>query len=414
MRVAYLVGHYPAVSHTFILREVAELRRLGVDVRTISIHRAGEADLLSEADRREDASTFAVLPTSVPRLLSAHLRAFAAGPLAYLRTLAYALRTSAPGLRARLWRLFYFAEAMIAWGHCRTAGVRHLHAQFADTATDVALLVARFENARRGARARPPFGWSLAVHGPVEFYNVDQYALPAKLSAARFAVAISDFGRSQLMTLAPRDRWQDIHVVHCGVDPSVYVPPPAREQRDPLTILTVGRLVPKKGLPVLLEALRDLRVRGLPVRLAVVGDGPARAEFEAHARTLGVADHVEFAGSVGQDEIRARYATADVFCLPSFAEGIPVVLMEAMAMELPVVTTTIMGIPELVADGVHGRLVPPGRPDRLADALAELLAATPEQRAEMGRAGRERVLAAFDVREEARRLQRAFAAYVVT
>ena len=419
-RVAYLVGRYPAISHTFILREVEELRRLGADVATISIHRTPEAELLSDADRRERASTFAVLPIAAPRLLWTHARAFAAAPAAYARTLAYALRTATPGLRGRLWRLFYFAEAMVVQRHCRSAGIRHLHAQFADTATDVALLVASYENARRppsraagsrdaaASRSRSPFTWSLAVHGPVEFYNVEQYALAAKLADARFAVAISDFGRSQLMTLAAPERWDDVHVVHCGVDPDVYAPPPPRPARpaEP-TLLTVGRLVEKKGLPILLEALAALRAQGTAARLVVVGDGPARADFEAVARRLGVAEHVEFAGAVGQDEIRARYAAADVFCLPSFAEGIPVVLMEAMAMELPVVSTAIMGIPELIADGVEGRLVPPGRADLLAAALAALLA-DPDQRAAMGRAGRAKVTADFDVRASAQQLQRIF------
>jgi glycosyltransferase involved in cell wall biosynthesis len=405
MRVAYVIGRYPAVSHAFILREVEQLRRLGVDVRTISIHRTDAAGLLSEADRREAASTFAVLPTSAARLLGAHVRALLAAPAAYLATLAYALRTSAPGLRGRLWRLFYFAEAMVVQRHCRATGIEHLHAQFADTATDVALLVARYERARRGDGRR--LSWSLAVHGPVEFANVEQYALAEKLAQARFAVAISDFGRSQLMTLSERERWQDVHVVHCGVEPDVYAPPAQRPVRDELRLLYVGRLVSKKGLPVLLEALRELRDRGPAARLVVVGDGPARADFEALARRLGLAEQVEFAGAVGQDEIRERYAAADVFCLPSFSEGLPVVLMEAMAMELPVVTTAIMGVPELVTDGVHGRLVPPGRADRLVEAIAEL-AADPSRRAAMGRAGRERVLAEFDVRDSAALLRELF------
>jgi colanic acid/amylovoran biosynthesis glycosyltransferase len=411
MRIGYLVGRYPAVSHTFILREVRELRRLGVDVRTISVHRTAAAELLSEADRSEAASTFAVLPTGAMRLLRMHLGALVASPAAYLGTLAYALRTSTPGLRRRLWRLFYFAEAMVVQRHCRAVGVRHLHAQFADVATDVALLVARYEQARGGRRGRAPFTWSLAVHGSVEFYNVEQYALAEKLARARFAIAIGDFGRSQLLTLAARERWQDVHVVHCGVDPDIYAPPPPRTAQDRLTILMVGRLMPGKGLPILLEALRELGERGMAVRLVVVGDGPARADAEALAARLGIAADVEFTGAVGQDEIRMRYAAADVFCLPSFAEGIPVVLMEAMAMELPVVATAIMGIPELVTDGVHGRLVPPGRVDCLADALAELLA-DPQRRAAMGRAGREQVLAAFDVRETARQLRQTFETYV--
>jgi colanic acid/amylovoran biosynthesis glycosyltransferase len=403
MRVGYLMSSYPAISHAFVLREVQELRRAGVEVHTMSIRASDPSALRSEADRREYERTFAVLPTSVRRLAWAHLGALVRAPLGYVRTLLFALRTSPPGIRDRTWRLFYFAEAMLVWRHCRRLGIRHVHAHFADVATDVAMLVAQFDQLRGG-----DVSWSLAVHGSVEFYNVERYGLAAKLRHAKFARAVSDFGRSQLMWLSDVDRWPHVHVVHCGVDPTVYVPPARESQTDVATVLTVGRLIPGKGLSLLLEALRDLIGRGLAVRLVLVGEGPARADLERAVERLGLAGAVELAGAVGQDEIRRHYATADVFCLPSFAEGIPVVLMEAMAMEIPVVTTAIAGIPELVADGVHGLLVPPGRADALTDALARLIG-SPELRAELGRAGRRKVLAEFDVRDSARRLEQLFA-----
>ena len=406
MRVGYLMSRYPAISHAFILREVAELRRAGVEVETMSIRATDPADLLADADRREHAGTFAVLPTSVPRLLRAHVAALARSPRSYAATLAFALRTSSPGLRDRLWRLFHFAEAMLVLGHCRRTGIRHIHAQFADVATDVAMLVAHYEQTR--ARSRDAFTWSLAVHGPVEFFDVERYGIPGKLEHARFATAISDYGRSQLMWFSDADRWPHLHVVHCGVDPSVYVPEQRSAPDDGIvTILTVGRLIRGKGLSILLEALRELRAKGVAVRLVVVGDGPARGDFEQLVRSLGLGDVVELAGAVGQDEIRRRYADADLFCLPSFAEGIPVVLMEAMAMELLVVTTAITGIPELITDGIHGLLVAPGRVDLLVAALERLIAA-PQLRAEMGRAGREKVSAEFDVRASAQRLEEIF------
>jgi glycosyltransferase involved in cell wall biosynthesis len=402
-RLAYLMSHYPAISHAFVLREVQHVRAAGLDVQTLSIHRAREQDLLSEADRRAAATTYSALPTSVGRLALAHVDALVRSPRRYASTLALALRTGAPGARERLWHLFYFAEAMILLRHCRRAGIAHIHAQFADSATDVAMLVTHY---RRGQRVGgQECSWSLAVHGSVEFYNVARYALASKLARARFAVAISDFGRSQLMTLAPSESWQHIHVVRCGVDPRVYVPPPERPGSDRrVEILFVGRLLHGKGLSLLFEAIAELRRRELEVSASIVGDGPARGELQTVARRLGLSDHVRFLGAVGQDDLRRLYSGADIFCLPSFAEGIPVVAMEAMAMQLPVVTTRIMGIPELVTHGTEGLLVAPGRVDPLTEALERLVRA-PEERREMGRAARRKVEREYDVARSAEQLR---------
>lgn len=403
MRVAYLMSHYPAVSHAFVLREVNALRDCGVDVKTLSVHRVDPSHLLATADRAAAESTFNILPTRVGRLVRSQAAALIRSPARYFSTLALAMRISPPGLRERLWRLFYFAEAMILLGECRRAHIDHLHAIFADSATDVAMLVSHY---RRTGPGKPPrTSWSLAVHGSVEFYNVQRYALAPKLAAARFAVAISDFGRSQLMTLTSQDRWPHIHVVRCGVDLEVCEPPAERPAPShEINVLFVGRLLHGKGLSLLFESIVQLRNEGLQIGLTVVGDGPARAEFEQDVVRLGLDGAVEFVGAVGQDEILAHYRSADLFCLPSFAEGIPVVAMEAMAMELPVVTTQIMGIPELITDGVEGRLVAPGRVDQLTEALRDV-ARSPAERARMGRAGREKIDRDFNVRNSACRLE---------
>jgi glycosyltransferase involved in cell wall biosynthesis len=376
----------------------------------LSVHRARPRDILAEADRVASATTFNVLPAAPLTLLRAHAAAFARSPHRYFSTLALALRTGAGGARERLWHLFYFGEAMVLLAHCRQAGISHIHAQFADSATDVAMLVAHYQ---RGA---PSGGggvtWSLAVHGSVEFYNVTRYGLAQKLARASFAVAISDFGRSQLMTLSSQDRWPHIHVVHCGVDPRVYVPPTRTSDSDQRAeVLCVGRLLPAKGLSLLFESVAQLRREGLDVVVTLVGDGPARTELKATAEALGVSEHVGFVGAVGQDEIRQFYERADIFCLPSFAEGIPVVAMEAMAMELPIVTTRIMGIPELVEDGAAGLLVAPGRVDQLTDALRALVR-SPQERRRLGAAGRQKVALEFDVRNSARRLRAVLAAEI--
>jgi colanic acid/amylovoran biosynthesis glycosyltransferase len=396
MRIGYLASHYPAVSHRFLLREVQALRRRGVEVETFSIHRTPSSELLAESDRDEGRRTYAVLPVRPLPLLRAHLSAVLTAPGRYVDTLWFAIWRANPGVRGRLWGLFYFTEAMAVWDAARRRGVRHIHASFADVASDVALLAAQFGG--------EPWSWSLAVHGPVEFEDVSLNRLAAKVDSARFTVAISDFGRSQLMTLAAEGRWKDIHVVHCGIDPTECLPESTTRDDGEPEILCVGRLVHRKGQSLLIEACAALVERGVPVRLTLVGDGPKRAELEALAERLGFVDRVRFAGAVGHDEILAMFRAADIFCLPSFSEGVPVVLMEAMAHSVPVVTTQVMGIPELVENGRSGLLVSPGRVDPLVDQLARL-AQDSELRDRLGAAGREKVLAEFDVNDSARRLR---------
>lgn len=408
MRIAYLVGYYPAISHTFILREVQGLRGHDVEIDTISIHRVGEDQLLTEAERREYSSTYTVLPPRWGELIRAHLFGFARAPGRYLSTLALALRLSRPGLRGRVWQLFYFAEAMVVWRHCRALGVRHVHAHFTNQVTDVALLVTRYEGgAGRG------WSWSFTVHGPDEFYEVSRFNLRAKVELADFVVCISDFARSQLMALVDEEHWEKLSVIHCGIDPDVFAPPSERDAAESLDVLCVGRLVPVKGQGLLVEAVAELGRRGVGVRATLVGAGPTRPSLEALAASLGVADRIDFTGAVGQDQIRGYLEAADVFCLPSFAEGVPVSLMEAMAMELPVVSSRIMGIPELIEDGISGRLIAPGNAEELITVLEDL-AESPEERQRLGRAGRARVIERYGIDESVEALQALFAERLAT
>jgi colanic acid/amylovoran biosynthesis glycosyltransferase len=403
MRIAYLTGRYPDVSHTFILREVEGLRGLGLEVDTFSIWRTKSQNLLSEADRQEHERTYAVLPPRPSRLLAAHAAAAAAAPLAYLGTLLAALRLGPPGLRGKLYGLSWHVEAMVLWRECRRRGISHVHAHLNGTAPAVALLMSRF-----GRRAGDRFSWSLTVHGPTEFYDVAKERLVAKLHEADFVVAISDFAKSQLMAHLDERHWPKLEVVHCGVPVGEFHPPERAERGGrPGRILTVGRLAPQKGQAVLIEAVAQLRRDGHDLQLTIVGDGPKRPVLEERASEHGVADRVEFTGAVGQDEIRDHYAAADVFCLSSFAEGVPVVLMEAMATGLPVVAPRIMGIGELVEHEKGGLLVRPARADELAQALERLLD-NPDLRARLGAGGRRKVEEEFDASGVARELHDVF------
>ena len=402
-RIAYLTGRYPKISHTFVMREVEALRSEGVDIETLSIHRTPGHELYSEADRRASETTTAVLP-HWNRLVEAQLWGALRHPRRYLAVLALALRLRPAGARGALAQLAYFAIAVALWRHCKDRGVRHVHAQFADNASDVALLLA--------ALGGSGWSWSIAVHGPVEFRDLSRNRLAEKVRRARFVICISDFGRSQVMSLVEETHWHKIHVVHCGIRPADFRPVASDQGASGhlLRVINVGRLVPLKGQAVLINAVAELVASGLAVELEIIGDGPDRERLEQIARARELNGAVRFAGPVGQDEIRDRYAWADVLCVSSFAEGLPVVLMEAMAMEKPVVATQIMGIPELVENGTNGLLVPPGRVDALAAALGHLAEATsPEQRLAMGRAGRAKVAAEFDVARSARQLREIFA-----
>jgi glycosyltransferase involved in cell wall biosynthesis len=408
MKLAYLTSAYPAISHTFILREVEALRRRGLEITTFSIRRAPAEQILSAADEAAAATTVAILPPRWGRLLGAHLRLLARAPRAYFSTLRAALALAPPGLRGRLWQLFYFIEAVVLWRECERRGIRHIHVHLANAAADLALIAARLGSALDRDR---PWSWSFTMHGPTEFYDLRHFRLPEKVKDAAFVVCISDFARSQLMGLSDPETWDRLHVVHVGIPVEQFTPSRNGNGNGhaPVlpTILYIGRLVPEKGQAVLLEAVARLREEGREVQVKLAGEGELRAHLEELCREAGIEDRVSFLGAVSQERIRDLYAEADVFCLPSFAEGVPVVLMEAMAMGLPVVTTRIAGIPELVEDGSGGVVVAPGRVDELAGRIAALLD-DPEKRSALGAAGREKVLAEFDAEASAAQLHDLF------
>jgi glycosyltransferase involved in cell wall biosynthesis len=408
--IAYVVGRYPAVSHTFILREVRALRERGVEVVPISIHRARPGDLLGDADRREAARTLAVLPLGLKRLVRAHLSAITRRPSGYLRGIRKAWELARPGVRGHVWALLYFLEAGVVWSHCRRHGVRHLHAHHLNQASDAALLAVKIEGADR--HGRPRWAWSFTVHGPDELVDVSAFRVPEKTRSATAVACISDFARAQLTPFLPPTEWHKLHVVRCGLLVDEWPAPQPGGEVDKadhrLRILCIGRLVPVKAHGLLLEATRKLIDRGIAAHTTLIGDGPQRPELEEAIRRLGLSEAVDLLGAVSQDDLRQHFVDADAFAISSSAEGLPVVLMEAMVMGLPVVATSVAGTTELVQHGINGLVVPPGRGDLLADAL-ELLARSPALRHTLGTQGRDTVVNGFDVRDSAAKLEKLFA-----
>jgi colanic acid/amylovoran biosynthesis glycosyltransferase len=398
LRLAYIVTGYPYPSHTFVQNEVRELRALGVEIVTFAHRRATAQEILSPADREAFATTQALQPFRLLPYLHAHLSALVRNPRGYLRGLTTAVAVRGEGPRSLLWQLFYFGQAVVLWHHCRRAGLRHVHAHFANVGSDIALLAAEI-----GGSA---WSWSFTMHGPTELYDVSWFRLGMKVERAAFVVCISDFARSQLMGLVEADHWAKLRVVHCGVDTDALRPRDgagSRPQR-PMRVLCVGRLVSLKGQLLLLEAVAELVADGHEVHLELVGDGPMRAQLERAARELGIQRGVEIAGALGHPQVLERVRASDVLCLPSFAEGVPVVLMEAMALGVPVLTTRVMGIPELVEDGVTGLLVAPGSRDALVAGLRRLIEDGALREA-LGVAARRRVESEFALSRSATQLR---------
>lgn len=396
--IAYLTGEYPRATDTFIQREVAGLRARGFRVLTATIRATDPAHHVGPEQRAEHAATFAVLATAKRpgRLIRAHLWALTRRPGGWLRALRLAWRTRPPGLRAGLWQMFYFLEAGVLAHHLTRHGVDHLHNHFADSSCTVAMLTAEI--------AGLPF--SLTMHGPGIFFAPEHWRIDEKIARAGFVACISHFCRSQAMLFSDPAHWHRLRIVHCGVDPALYAPAPGRSRGKRL--LFVGRLAAVKGIPLLLEALEQVQRDHPDAVLRIIGDGPDRAALEEQARARGLA--AEFLGYRGQAEVAAVLAETDMLVLPSFAEGVPVVLMEAMAAGLPVVTTRVGGVSELVEHEVSGLLCPPGDAETLARQIGRLLS-DPALCARMGGAGRARVMADFDSAREAGWLGRLFAAH---
>lgn len=398
MHLAYLVSRYPSISHTFILREVRELRRLGFEIDVASINPPDRpTEGLTEEEKQEAIRTFYVKAAGLAGALQACFAALSTRPAAFFAALSFAIRLGRLDLSRVLFGILYFVEAVIL-GHWMTKrGSNHLHVHFATPGATVGMLVAKVY----------PVTLSITVHGPDEFYDVPGYYLPQKIAASKLLCAISDYAKSQLIRIAPATEWDKVEITRLGVDPNIFSPRPSRQPGEIFEILCVGRLVSTKGQRVLLNVASQLLKASRRIHLRYIGDGPDRAALEQATQDLGITGSVKFEGAVNQDRIRSFYAVADVFVLPSFAEGIPVVLMEAMAMEIPCIATCITGIPELIRSGVDGLLVPPSNEAALFLAITQLMD-DPGLRLRLAKAGRQRILESYNLTPSVLRLAEVF------
>lgn len=392
MRIAYFVNQYPKVSHSFIRREILALEQQGFEVERFAL-RGWDADLVDEEDLRELALTRFILQRGVLPLVGAIVQAFVSGPMRFVRALRQLVRLSRRADQPFFKHLIYFAEACLLARWLRAGDAQHLHAHFGTNSAEVAALA--------HSLGGPSF--SFTVHGPEEFDKPDRFKLKEKIDACAFVVAISSFGCSQLYRWIERAQWAKVHTVHCGLDKSfrtVTIPPIPAVPR----LVCVGRICEQKGQLLLVQAAAAVIRNGIPLQLVLAGDGEMRRDVEKVIAELGIGAHVRITGWISGEQVQQELAQARALVLPSFAEGLPVVIMEALALARPVLSTYVAGIPELVRSGREGWLVPAGSLDELVVAMETCLTASPEALAAMGRQGRERVLERHCVDKETAKL----------
>jgi colanic acid/amylovoran biosynthesis glycosyltransferase len=393
IRLGYLVSQYPATNHTFILREIRTLRRLGFNIDVVSVRVADRpAGALSEDEADEHRQTFSVLGSGAGGILAAQLRTFLLSPVRYLSGFLHAMALASWNIPKALWYAVYFAEAVTAGDYFYRRGVRHVHTHFASTVT---LMMARVF----------PIRFSVMIHGPDEFNDVVGFHMAEKVAGSVFTCTISKFAASQTMRASDPAHWERVLVLPLGVDPQTFVPvAPRSDPSSVWNLLSVARLAPAKAQHVLLAGIVELLSKGRTnVRLTLVGDGPSRRSLEAAIARHGLGEYVRLAGSCNHDKVREFYQNTDAFVLPSFAEGVPVVLMEAMAMEVPCVSTWIAGTPELIRNETDGLLIPPADPRALANAVERLMD-DPQLCHRLAVSGRQRVIEHYNLSVNTERL----------
>jgi glycosyltransferase involved in cell wall biosynthesis len=399
--VAYLINQYPQPSQSFIRREIAALEAAGLHIERFTV-RAWNGTLIEPADLAEKQRTRVIVDVGAGQLTIAAIRALFTNPAGFFKSLGLAIRIGRKSERGVLMHLVYLAEACVLRRWLAQSNATHVHAHFGTNSTMVAMLCQEL-----GGRA-----YSFTCHGPEEFDSPRQLALGEKVARSAFAIAISDFGKSQLYRWANAKDWHKIHVVRCTVDASFLnggaplesIPAPT----DQPLFVSVGRLSEQKGQAILIEAAGMLRDQGANFFLNILGDGELRPQLEAMIDRLKLADYVRLSGWADAATVRGEMLRSRALVMASFAEGLPVVIMEALALGRPVIATAVAGIPELVEDGVCGWLAPPGSATALAKAMRAALNASDDQLREMGKRGADRVKLRHDPQTEAAKLAELF------
>jgi len=392
--IAYFTGSYARASDTFIRAEVRLLRQMGHTVHTFSVRRPPQQELITDEIRAEYENTEYMLDGRWDIIAGSFLKALFLSPRRFFLALRIAVKTGNPGIKGRLWPIAHLVEAARLSERLKRNKIQHIHCHIAAGAATVTMLAAKIANI--------PF--SFTVHGPGEFIEAAHLTLDEKIHHAAFVATISEYARAQLFRWCRKEDREKIHIVRCGVGDiflSAVLTPPPEEKR----FVNIGRLCEAKGQMLLIEAVRLLAKEGFIFKLILIGDGPLHDEIEGFIKKNKLENYVELSGWMDSRNIQKELLASQALILPSFAEGLPVVLMESLALGRPAVSTAIAGIPELVEPGVSGWLVPAGSLEKLLEALRDLLNSPKERLEAMGHAGAKKVAEQHDEKKEIVKLE---------
>lgn len=396
MRVAYFTNNYPGHSHTFIRREIRAIETSGIMVFRYALRPA--LSVIDRDDKEEAIRTHYIVGNAI-EMLRCCIVVSVTRPFGLIRAIRQAVKIGWRSDRGLMRHFIYVAEATILAYWCRRNAIQHLHAHFGTNSAAIAMLAWRISG----------IPYSFTVHGPEEFDKWPFIGLAEKIRNSKFTVAISSYGRSQLFRCVEHQYWKKIEVVHCGLESAVFSI--ARTQTSAKRrFVCVGRLSEQKGHLLLIEAARRLASAGADFDIVLVGDGEMRGEIETLVELYNLQDKIRITGWIDAQQVWNELSSARALVLPSFAEGLPVVIMEAMALKRPVISTYIAGIPELVRPGEHGWLVPAGDVSALADAMQACLDTPFETLLRMGDAAQERVMLRHSAETEAIKLAALFKA----
>jgi glycosyltransferase involved in cell wall biosynthesis len=396
MHLGYFINQYPAVSHSFIRREILAMESLGWRVTRFAIRPEGSG-IVDAADKAEFRITKFIIQTPLLEVASIIARQLLFNSVRFFKALAFALRFNAQYEKNLKKTLICFFEACVLCDWARKENIQHIHAHFGTNSTTIVMF----------AKYLGDISYSFTMHGSEEFDRPESIGFKEKIRAASFVAAISMYTRSQLYRWSDLADWRKIHIVHCGLDTDFlnYTPLPISSEPR---IVSVGRFCEQKGQLLLLQAISILVAEGHLLKLVLVGDGPLRGYIEKYIAEHNLSSYVELTGSLSGEQVREQISLARAFVLPSFAEGLPVVIMEAFALGRPVISTYVGGIPELVSDGENGWLLAAGSLEDLVSALRSALLTSPQSMAEMGERGRQRVLEQHAISTEAKKLSELF------
>lgn len=392
MKITYLINQYPKVSHSFIRREILALEKQGFDVQRIAQRGWGDT-LVDSQDLSEREKTQYIVKQGVISFAFAAIKEMLSSPKTFFSTLFLAIGMAKGSDRSLAHHLIYFIEAcqMQAWLKAHES--QHIHAHFGTNSSEIAMFASQLSG----------IPYSFTVHGPEEFDKPQALGLNQKIRLAKFVAAISSFGRSQLFRWADYQDWTKVKEVHCGLESNFYTDvTEVSPQKN--SMVCVGRICEQKGQLLLIEALKKLHDNGVTMSLVLAGDGEMREEVEALIEQYQLTSHVTITGWISSDEVRQHILSTEVMVLPSFAEGLPVVIMEAMSLKKPVISTYVAGIPELVKHQENGWLCAAGDVEALAEVMQESLSTTKEKRIKMADMAYENVVARHNIDIEAAKL----------